>query len=228
MADQQMAEIDMKQFKDLDITGPEEQLLAFIGDVSANLPPHWRRDQEAEARLERVALEGKNAGFVFACETNDGDPPSSVFLTRESGRLYVPNITPLEAGWLSIAQYNRILDEFADILRNHRPADSALEINVTSDDAAITDWVSPHAAELLDRFSTGANKSTGSSHPSDFQRWANFLIEVHKEGSSRRLSGEFLAKWLEEELGWSSERANELATKYEFARNLLHAYDLSR
>ena len=57
----------MKQFKDLNITGPEEQLLAFIGDVSAKLPAHWRRDQEAEARLERVALEGKNAGFVFTC-----------------------------------------------------------------------------------------------------------------------------------------------------------------
>lgn len=218
----------MKQFKELEITGPVEQMPSFIDHVSANLPTHWRRDFEAEARLEQANHVRKDSWFAFIYKSEDDEPSSNVFLTLESGRLYVPNITPLEPGRLSIAQYNRILDEFADILHIHLPLDSALKINVTSDVAAITDWVSPKAEELLDRFSNSANKSTGSSHPSDFQRWSAFLIEVHKEGSSHRLSSDFLAKWLEEELGWSSERANELAIEYEFARDVLQAYEQSR
>ena len=209
----------MKQFKNLDITGPDEQLFAFIDVVSENLPFCWRRDRELEAQWE------SDSQFAFIYEAKDGDPPSRVFLTHENGKLSVPNIAPQEPGWLSVSQYNQILDEFAGILRNHRPQDRSLKINVTSDVAAITDWVSPEAAELLDRFSNGANKSTGSSHPSDFQRWADFLIKVHEEGSSFRLSTDFLAQWLEEELGWSSDRATKLAFEYEFARDLLRAYD---
>ena len=38
----------MKQFKDLDITGPDEQLLASVREVSTNLPTKWRRNPEAE------------------------------------------------------------------------------------------------------------------------------------------------------------------------------------
>ena len=218
----------MKQFKDLEITGPVEQILSFINDVSAKLPTHWRRDFEAEARLEQANHVRKDSWFAFIYKSEDDEPSSNVFLTLESERLYVPNVTPLKPGWLSIAQYNRILDEFAEILSNHMPLDSPLKINVTSDVAAITDWVSPKAKELLDRFSNSANKSTGSSHPSDFQRWSDFLIEVHKEGSGHRLSGEFLAKWLEEELGWPSEQADKLAVEYEFARDVLQAHEQSR
>ena len=228
MVDQQITKVDMKQFKDLKITGPVVQILAFINDVSVNLPAHWRRDREAEARLEQANHVRKDSWFAFIYKPEDDEPSGNVFLALESGELYVPNVTPLEPGWLSIAQYNRILDKFADILRNHLPPDSLLEINVTSDVAAITDWVSPKAKELLDRFSNSANKSTGSSHPSDFQRWLEFLIEVHKEGSSFKLDSDFLAKWLEEELGWSSEQANKLAIEYEFARDVLQAYEQSR
>ena len=43
----------MKQFKDLDITGPDEQLLALVREVSTNLPTKWRRNPEAEARMDR-------------------------------------------------------------------------------------------------------------------------------------------------------------------------------
>ena len=72
----------------------------------------------------------------------------------------MPNIVPLDAGDLSIDQYNRILDEFEDAVRTHVPPDSELDVRVTSDRAAITDWVSSDAADLLSYFSTLANMST--------------------------------------------------------------------
>ena len=213
----------MKRFKDLDITGPDRQLLALVETISTNLPDDWRRDPEAEARLAEVAREGKDAGFAFSRDAKDGHPRIGLFLARERGRLHVPNIVPLDAGELSMAEYNRILDEFAGMVRRYLPSEGQLKVQVTSDEATITDWVSVEAAALLQSFSTLANMSTGSAHPRDFERWAHFLIQVHREGSS--LYSDSLSRWLVEELKWPSDRADKLAREYEFARDLLRAYD---
>ncbi len=213
----------MKQFKDLNITGPVEQLDALVDAVSTNLPADWHRDPEAEGLLAEVAREGKDASVAFSRDAKDDDPKTGLFLARECGRLHVSNIVPLAAGELSIAQHNRILDEFADMLRTHVPSDSQLTMGVSSEDVTITNWVSDEAAELLQRFSTVANKSTGSSHPRDFERWTDFLIQVHREGST--LNSYSLKRWLVEELNWPPDRAGKLAIEFEFARDLLQAYD---
>ena len=214
----------MKRFKNLDITGPDEQLLALIDAVSTSLPAGWRRDFEAEARMEHDPA-GIDAWFAFARDAKEGDPKTGLFLAQEPGRLHVPNILPLDAGQLSMGQYNRVLDEFADMLRTHVPPGSQLNVHVTSDEAAITDWVSEDAAERLQRFATHANMSTGSAHPLDLERWAHFLIQVHREGST--LDCNSLSRWLVEELEWPPERADELTREYEFARDLLKVYDQS-
>lgn len=208
----------MKRFKNLDITGPDEQLLALIDAVSTSLPAGWRRDFEAEAA-------GADAWFAFARDAEEGDPRTGLSLARECGRLHVSNIFPLEVGQLSMGQYNLVLDEFAALLRTHLPLGSQLNMNVTSDEAAITDWVSADAAECLRRFSDAANKSTGSAHPLDFRRWAHFLIQVHRERPT--LDSASLSRWLVEELEWPPERADELTKEFEFARDLLEVYDQS-
>ena len=213
----------MKQFKNLVITGPDEELLALVHAVSANLPADWRRDSDAEARMDTPYLKGIDQGFAFQRDAAGGDPPARLFMHRQSGRLYVSNIVPRDVGGLSMGQYNAILDEFADMLRRNLPSDGQLDMRVTSDEAAITDWVSPHAAHLLKGFSALANMSTGASHPLDFERWAHFLVQVHQEGST--LHSSFLSRWLVEELGWPEDGANDLARDYAIARDLLQAYD---
>lgn len=186
----------MKRFKDLEIVGQDGELLAIIETISANLPSDWLRDTGAEERLAGISSEGKEAGFAFSREAKNDQPPCGLFLARKSGRFYVSNIVPRESGELTIDQYNSILDEFADILLRHLGAVDAPKLNVTSDQATITDWVSPEAAGLLKRFSTLANQSTGSSHPLDFERWVAFLIQVHKENSPIEVDN--LIRWLVE------------------------------
>ena len=102
---------------------------------------------------------------------------------------------------------------------------SDLDVRVTSDEAAITDWISSDAADLLEYFSNLANMSTGAGHPLDFQRWARFLVQAHKEGAA--LHSSFLSRWLIEELRWPADHANDLARDYQFARDLLKVYDES-
>ena len=214
----------MKQFKNLDITGPDDGLRALINHISENLPAGWNRDHKAEAVLDRLMREkGEEAGFAFVRDAKDNDPPSGLFLDYDIGRLHVPNIVPQESGALSIAQYNRILDEFAEILRNNLPANGELAMNTTTDDFTITNLISPKAEELLKRFSGCANKSTGSAHPRDFQRWAAFLVRLHREGSD--LPVDILERWLTEELNWAPDMANKLVLEYEFALGLLRIYD---
>ena len=214
----------MKQFKDLEITGLYEQSTSLIDAVSSGLPSGWHRDLEAEGRMDKIGLEGTDAGFAFARDATDGDPPAQLFLHYACRRLRVSNIVPCDDGQLSMSQYNAILDEFAEMVRTHLPADTQVDIEVTSDEAAITDWVSSDAAKLLNFFSDLANRSI--VHPLDFERWVRFLLQTHREGSA--LHSSFLARWLAEELGWPPERAHDLARDYEFARDLLKAYDAAR
>lgn len=213
----------MKRFKDLELVGPEDRLLAVIEAVTADLPKGWVRDKDAEGRLAGVSAAGEEAGFAFARDATENEPGSGVFVAREAGRLYVPNIVPRESGRLSMSQYNRILDEFAGILRNHIAKHGDISLNVTNDEVGITEWISPEAADLLSRFSILANMSTGSSHPLDFKRWAEFLIQVHREGSA--LDAGTLEQWLVEELDWPADSADRLAIQYEFARSLLRIYN---
>ena len=215
----------MKQLKELDIEGSEDQLLALIHSVSTSLPTGWRRDTEAEARFSAVAGERKDSGFAFCREAKDGDPKTGLFLASEGGKLNVTNIVPLTTGELSLVQYNGILDEFAEILCAHLPSHGEVKMRITSDQAAIIEYVSRDAADLLKHFSNLANMSTGSGHPLDRERWVRFLIQVHTEGST--LQSHFLSRWLVEELRWPPDRADDLVKDYEFARDLLRAYDRS-
>lgn len=169
----------MKRFRDLTISGSPAALREFLSVLSDRLPANWTRDVEAEARLLSVA--GKSSeGCAFARAADADFPATGLLLMIDGNRAWVPNIVPQESGEISVAQYNAILLEFANMLRPllaHRPA---LKLEVTDEDVGITQWVSPEAADLLRRFSVLANMSTGSSHPSDFGRWAAFIIRVQR------------------------------------------------
>ena len=209
----------MEQFKDLTIEGPDEQIGAFMGKLLETLPTaNWACND-----LQR----DEKTLFSFARNTNENDdpPPAHLFLCRKPGKLYVSNIIPGNGHGngqeLSESQYNQILDEFADMI----PIDmfDNLMLNITSDNAAITDWISDEAAQLLQNFSRFANKFTGASHPLDFERWAKFLIKLHKEHSSLEVN--LLSDWLVKELRWPQDKADDLARDYQFARDLLPIYD---
>lgn len=212
----------MRRFRDLEILGPTKVLRDLIAALPATLPENWRRDAEAEGGFAEVA--GPDVeGFAFARTADGVAPATGILLMLEGDRLRVSNIVPLESGQISIRQYNAVLEEFAGLLGPELGRREALRLEMTGDEVAITEWVSPEAAKLLQSFSVLANMSTGSSHPSDFARWAAFIIRVHKDGS--RLDPDNLQRWLVEVLDWPQEKADELALEYEFARAILEAYD---
>ncbi|WP_315764268.1 hypothetical protein [Bradyrhizobium sp. SZCCHNR2009] len=87
-------------------------------------------------------------------------------------------------------------------------ADAGFLVEVTSSSQSLHDMSSPEIAAALSRFSSAANKSTGSTHPADRKRWMHFLVLAHQSG--RDLDAEFLARWLSEIEGWDEESAHDL------------------
>lgn len=211
----------MKRFRNLTISGGASDLHDLILKVSQALPPNWKHDTDAEQRLKEISG-SRTEGFAFARDADAVIPATGLLLMLEGDRLWVPNIVPRESGQISIDQYNSILTEFSNVIEPFLRGRNDLQKEMTSEQVGITEWVSP-AADLLKRFSTLANMATGSSHPLDFRRWASFIIRTHREGSE--LYPDALRQWLVEALGWSLERADKLTLEYEFARQLLAAYD---
>lgn len=209
--------------KELQIEGEQQQLEALVQGITDRLRPLWIRTSDREDEL--AALDRSRRIYVFKSDRVGNRPAVSLFLALYHGTLSVTNIVPQDPGSLTTSEYNAILDDFAAEIRPLLEA-SGPRMIVTSDRRDITHWVSEDTARRLRSFSRMANKGTGSGHPLDFGRWAEFLIAAHQERST--LDAYTLQRWLIEEEHWPEEKAIELAGEFEFARELLKAYDSRR
>jgi hypothetical protein len=204
------------------LTGEQEP--KFISWVAEHLTVGWSRDL---AREEEVIRESAMKFYCFACQQSPDRPAAKLFLTHAERRttswLYVSNIVPQEVRQLTFDQYNHILNEFDT--RFAKPAADSIGVRVelSSPEQSIEDWLSPESAKLLTAFSHLANKSTGSTHPMDRERWYDFLIALHRSGENPNVG--LLQRWLIEEEQWPDDIAFDLVCEYEFARGLLDRFE---
>lgn len=201
----------MKIHKELQLRGSERDIDAVARLAQAQLPQTWERVERADGGLADDYI-------IFHFGGSPQVPAATLFLHNMGGAARVVNIIPDSADALTIDQYNRILEDFANVVR---PIAVARGINVTesSDEVDTSHWLSERGAQLLNAFSRGANKSTGSSHPLDFQRWADFILEVFTSG--QRIPVDLLARYLVEIQTWPDDQARELVLQYEFSLGIL-------
>ncbi len=138
------------------------------------------------------------------------------------GMVEVVNIMPRDIGYIPPEQYNAILQEFSAQLLEPVTRALGLAIITSLPRTSLRAEMGPEIADLLVRFSGAANKATGSSHPADFKRWAQFLIQAHQSG--RRLDTGLLSATLLEQ-GWPSDKVTKLIMEFEFSRDLLRVAD---
>jgi hypothetical protein len=212
----------IKRFRDLRVLGDRQTLCALIEPITLALPPNWQEDAESGKELPGFAGERY---FVF---TRDGDnhvPSCRLILHLNNRSLWVSNIQLQKSRDISFNQYNAALGEFEVVLRKQVSEYGNLRIQTTDENAHITEWVTPEAAKKLEAFSCAANKSTGSGHSYDSQRWIKFVVQTHLDGSSLEIDD--LRRWLIEALGWKGweDQVDGLILQYEFGRALLNAYD---
>jgi hypothetical protein len=215
----------MQVFRELSIRGEPEQLAATAEAVLSSMTGDWARDAETEERTRRGYLGGARHVYCFHCKKRGQRPAATLFLMDRDQKTYsVVNIVPDEVDRLSYAEYNSILEEFFRQFVQPATARTGARAEMTEAEADLERWLSPETVEKLRLFCLAANKRTGSSHPTDRERWYDFIVSAHREGAE--FDSSTLARWLHEAGEWDEEWSDKLAIEYEFARGLLAHADM--
>ena len=208
-------------FQDLTIASPTSQMAALEKSLIARAKAPWRH------RAEEISEPQEYGAVLFMEREEDATLPAARLLLWPSEVGYsVMNVVPLKVGQLDRATYNALLQEFTEQIAV--PATAALELRamLSRQWQSIDEWFSPSTAQALRSFSNSANKSTGAAHPRDQERWMEFLISAHHDGSE--IDSDLLYRWLHEVAGWQEDSARDLLMDYDFARTLLNHYDQHR
>ena len=212
-------------FQELDLLRGSCALDVLRETLIANTSSPWRHAQDREESALGIGAQADEF-LAFERLADDQLPAVGLIFWREGDGYRVSNIVPLEAHQLTHAQYNAALQDFMARIVEPTANTLGLKIKTTAGEQSPEDWMSPDSVGRLKRFSRNANKSTGSSHPFDRERWYAFIIGLHAE--RRDIDTEKLARWLGDVEHWSDDAAIDLVIEYEFGRDLLKQYDGSR
>lgn len=216
----------MEVFRDLFLRGESEQLAALMDDVAESLPPGWARDRTTEGILQATSLWTKPVYSFYYDQENHFPAATIYFLEEEPGLLTASNIVPRKQPRLSYREYNVLLEEFCERVVRPCAERRGVEVELTSSQADLNNWLSEASAEKLRGFSTMSNKEIGCLHPRDQQRWIDFIVTAHQDGS--QLHATTLRRWLTEIEGWSPEIADRLVNEYALGGEILTFSDSRR
>ena len=205
--------------------------LSFIGDKPAL--DEFKRIAPAFAIGDWTYVESKQMKEYIAFDYN-GNKAScaevSIYYGADAwraGYIKVGNIVPLQKDQLSIEEYNKVLDLFYEEIIH--PNEMKLQgIKIIGPESDLFDplkFISQEALEKLKRFCCAANKSTGSSHPSDEKRWFDFICQTVDDGLT--FDYDTLYRFLMDEEYWGEKEAGFLGCMGNFAWDESHAMELA-
>lgn len=216
---------DILVFRDLVLRGGASSLSHIRKALLDQVAVPWSHAEEREKEISAGSV-SNNDVVMFAREKGDGIEAVGLLLWSREAGYEVTSIVPRNVRELGFESYNAALQDFVSRVAEPASRIADFQIEMTPDRQSLRDWVSSDVAEALRRFSVLANKSTGSSHPSDRERWFEFLFLAHR--SPKHLDTDRLIRWLVEVESWPEETAHDLAIQYELGLDLLKAYDRSR
>lgn len=211
----------LEVFRDLTVSGPD--VSQVFEKLRREPPPSWKVDDRSTEDLDDESIGEKH--LVLQVDPKGGRPSANVFIFFIGDSLKVTNIVPRQVHQLTVAQYNRILEELSDWILELRAEGMSIKSDITTDRLDVATLLGPEAMGALRAFSSSANKSTGSSHPLDRSRWFNFLVLAHRD--SAKIDTQTLYRWLTEEERWPEDQADHLVIEFEFAAALLKHFDRS-
>ena len=212
----------MKIFKKLTVKVPHDEVANFVVNLTSMLNNGWRRDEEKEMTMKPAIAPSRY--YIFICVKKTAWREAALFLIDHgNGILSVANIVPHEVSELSMDEYNAILHEFNVSFITPLALEKSYTVTETPDITSLEKMICKQTDEALKDFSMGANKSTGSAHPYDKERWYDFVISAYTNRDN--LSSHMLERWLTEEEGWPAEEVIDLIIEYEQELGLLKRYN---
>ncbi|ELC8385788.1 hypothetical protein QYB55_000916 [Clostridium perfringens] len=224
----------MKTYRELYFKGTSSQLAKFVSEVRKFVVGNW----EVEKQTERW----KDYLFIDYIGEEIDKARISIYIGNISkeNQLKVNNIIPLEKNELNVDEYNCILMKFyEEVIKPYEESGAEIEIlKPSNDEFEPLSVISEEALRKLKAFCNGANKSTGSSHPCDQERWFDFICQTVDDGMM--FDASTLATFLQDEsywgkredefigvigmYAWDEEKAYELALEYENLSGIVQYY----
>jgi hypothetical protein len=198
-------------FRDLYFVGGDLQFDRIAESIDSLITTPWSRDSEVENTRGHY--------LVYRRDEDGANRALRLFLSPVSGKARVTNVVPINRPRLSMADYNDAVVEFVDRFARSAAANLVLDLQLGSDQIDLRHDLDAGTIAALQEFSEGANRSTGSSHPMDLDRWYAFILKLHH--SNARVSAEVLGQWLQLD-GWDDDEiVADLQSEFEFAMGLL-------
>ena len=209
------------QFRDLVIPGGQSKLNELADAVEQRLQPPWSRDREAESS-PNLNLGGAEYR-VFKRDDTASGPGLLLFLIAQANDIEVANVVPTgERNELTKQEYNDAIVQFSSGFLADSAQALGLVVSLSPSELNMQDVLDETTYQALLAFSRASNRSTGSSHPLDREKWFKFIVGVYRNGSD--VSSSDLERWLVLD-GWSEDVAWDLLIQFEFAMQLLRYVD---
>ncbi len=210
----------MEIFRDLYVSVDAERMAAIADLIDQSPPKGWVRDRAVESKARCAPVLTLRPTFCFTWSSRDSRPFATVILAqKDPTTFFVANVIPVAKHQLTHEEYNGVMEDFFERVVKPYVSQGGVTANLTGSKAELEHWMSAEAAERLRTFSACANKGTGASHPHDRERWNDFVLAAHR--CAGKMPAADLRRWLIDIEEWSPEVADQLASEYEYGRELL-------
>jgi hypothetical protein len=200
------------------ISGTPRAIEEWLQTLDGSLAENWSRAPDIEQKVK-----GRRNGRWPICLVWSGNgkhPRMAIFLQPVSdAEVSVMSIVPLDEGVLASEDRTAALEAFRAVLVTPRGDELRLADRPESD--GLSDLISPRAQVRFTAFARTANKAILHSGL-DLPRWYDFLIQLHREGTSPPRQA--LKSALEVE-GFSPGVIGQLLDAYERTDSILTRYD---
>lgn len=163
----------------------------------------------------------KEGSYTFHREASDNFPLCGAHVGRtDPGRWWLCNLNPVEVGdSISFEEFNSLVKEFDQLIA--APAAKAIGgyTSLHADTCHLSDHFSNEATKLFKRFSQAANWSDGGAHPSDQEKWIDFLLRAYDDGTD--VHCDQFGNCVRKEQLWPDKHIPKLVSEYDFAMRLL-------
>ncbi|KAF2079980.1 hypothetical protein [Flavobacterium sharifuzzamanii] len=216
----------MKVYQNLQIHLKSLENQHFVDDLKYLIEKsNWKIRQDFIDNYKKNSF--SSSKIVLCVETDkykfeDKDIKGALWMWDYNGYLEVFNIIPLIDNSLDYDEYNFLLNKFYENFIKQLCIKYEANIILTKPEKQIIETIGDDALKSLLAFSNGANKSTGNSHPYDFERWCEFIFIVFRNGIE--VGVDELIEWFEEN-GWSNDMAHKLGLDFEYSLDLLEKYE---
>lgn len=217
----------MEVFQNLKLFVPPDKEQTFIKNLlTGTTKSNWKNKSDFESSYKKNTASLNEIVFCFESHDiifNKKTVKAFVWMWKKKDFFEVFNIVPSKSGSLDYGEYNFILNTFYTELLSEIVEQLNIKTDFSKPNKSMADLIGKEAAESLIRFSKNANKTTGNSHPFDFERWCEFVFIIHR--NKIPLNIDDFVRWLEEEEDWTNDVAWKLGLDLEYALNILEKYE---